>query len=53
MDILMAHLMTVIAASVGAKVPVEKFMPDWRPAPQIDPTDIWAAYERGELGDVS
>ena len=47
MDILMASLMSVIAASVGAKIPVEQFMPDWHPAPEMTP------LEAGELYDAA
>jgi hypothetical protein len=45
MDILMASLMSVIAASVGAKIPPEQFLPEWRPAPEMTPQDAGELYD--------
>ena len=45
MDIYMASLMSVIAASVGVKIPVEQFLPDWRPAPEMTPLAAGELYD--------
>ena len=47
MDVLMASLMSVIAASSGVSIPVEQFIPDWRPAPEM------TAQEAGEMYDAA
>jgi hypothetical protein len=47
MDVLMASLMATIAASVGAQIPVEQFMPVWRPVAEMTP------LEAGELYDAA
>ena len=45
MDLLMASLMSVIAASVGAKIPVEQFIPDWNSAPEMTPQAAGELYD--------
>jgi hypothetical protein len=52
MDVYMASLMSVIAASVGAKTKPSDFLPNWRPAPEVDPMDVFARFEAGEFGEV-
>ena len=41
----MASLMSVIAASVGAKMPVEQFMPVWRPVAEMTPQAAGELYD--------
>jgi hypothetical protein len=37
--------MAVIAASVGAKIPVEQFMPVWRPVAEMTPQAAGELYD--------
>ena len=40
----MANLMAVIAAATGAKIPVEQFMPIWRPVAEMTPQEMGDMY---------
>lgn len=46
MDVLVAMITGMIAASVGAKIPMDQLMPEWRPVPVMteqDEADIYDA----------
>ena len=45
MDVLMASLMSVVAASVGVNIPPQRFVPDWHPAPEMTPTEAGELYD--------
>lgn len=52
MDAYVAMLIQVIAATAGAKVEGKDALPNWRPTKQLDPAELWALYEAGQLGEA-
>jgi hypothetical protein len=45
MDVLMASLMSVVAASVGVNIPPQRFVPDWHPAPEMTAEQVGEMYD--------
>ena len=45
MDVLMASLMSVVAATAGVSIPPASFLADWNPAPEMTPEQAGELYD--------